>query len=87
MYDATDFCLVENSIARYSMGDRTPGLALADDGSLTIVLQHDQPREPERQANWLPTPPDTFRPLLRVYEPDDAIFEGGWELPPIWRMV
>ena len=85
MYDAQDFFLVANPIDRYSIGDRTPGLRYAGDGSLTITLQTDEPDEPERRANWLPTPAGAFRPLLRVYEPDDAIFDGSYELPPIVR--
>ena len=85
MYDATDFFLVENPIGRYSIGDRTPGLAFGDDGSLTIALQHDAPADPARRANWLPTPHGAFRPLLRIYEPDDAIFDGRWVLPPVRR--
>ena len=56
MYDTPDFYLVANQINRYSIGDRTPGLATAPDGSLTIVIQRDEPSEPERRANWLPTP-------------------------------
>jgi hypothetical protein len=83
MYATPDFYLVENSIDRYSIGDRTPGLHKAPDGSLTIVMQRDEPSDPAQRANWLPSPEGAFRPLLRVYEPDDAIFDGTYELPPI----
>jgi hypothetical protein len=72
--------------AAYAIGDRTPGLQTAADGSLTLVLQHDEPGTPEARANWLPTPAGTFRPLLRVYEPDDAVFDGRYELPPVVRV-
>jgi hypothetical protein len=87
MYDTPGFYLVENPIDRYSIGDRTPGLHTAPDGSLTIVMQRDEPGDPARRANWLPTPAGPFRPLLRVYEPDDAIFDGTYELPPITRVT
>ncbi len=87
MYDATDFFLVENSIERYSIGDRTPGLNYGEDGSLTLVLQSDEPADPVQRANWLPTPAGAFRPLLRIYEPDEAIFDGRWELPPVRRIA
>jgi hypothetical protein len=83
MYDTPDFYLVANPINRYSIGDRTPGLQTAPDGSLTIVMQHDQPSDAGRRANWLPTPRGSFRPLLRIYEPDGAIFDGTYVLPPI----
>ncbi|KAF0848129.1 DUF1254 domain-containing protein [Nocardia caishijiensis] len=85
MYDAEDFYLVDNPIDRYSIGDRTPGLVTAPDGSLTITLQHDQPTDPTVRANWLPTPAGPFRPLLRVYEPDPSVLDGSYELPPITR--
>ncbi len=83
MYDTPDFFLVDNPIDRYSIGDRTPGLHNASDGSLTIVMQHDEPSDPAHRANWLPTPAGPFRPLLRIYEPDNAIFDGGYQLPPM----
>jgi len=77
---------VENPIGRYSIGDRTPGLRYADDGSLTITMQREQPASAEARANWLPTPPGPFRPILRLYEPGDAVFDGTYELPPIERV-
>ena len=86
MYDASDFYLVPNAIDRYSIGDRTQGLHRADDGSLTVVMQRHEPAEPERRANWLPTPDGAYRPLLRMYEPDDAVFDGSYELPAIRRL-
>ena len=86
MYDDRDFFLVANPIDRYSIGDRTPGLQRDADGVLTIVMQRDEPAEPDRRANWLPTPARGFRPILRMYEPDAAVFDGRYELPPIRRV-
>ena len=86
MYDTPEFFLVANPIDRYSIGDRTPGLHTGADGSLTIVLQHDEPESAEDRANWLPTPAGPFRPLLRMYEPAAAVFDGTFELPPIVRV-
>ncbi len=86
MYDTPDFYLVENPIDRYSIGDRTSGLHRDGDGALTIVMQHEEPAESERKANWLPTPAAKFRPLLRMYEPDESVFDGRFELPPIVRV-
>jgi hypothetical protein len=40
----------------------------------------------DARANWLPAPPAPFRPILRMYEPHDAVFNGGYELPPIRRI-
>lgn len=86
MYDNADFFLVANQIDRYSIGDRTPGLQRDAGGELTIVVQRDEPAELDRRANWLPTPAGGFRPILRMYEPDAAVFDGRYELPPVRRL-
>ena len=80
MYDLPDFYLVANPIGRYSIGDRTPGLRRDDDGSLTIVIQHDQPAD---TSTWLPAPAAPFRPIMRLYQPRAAILDGTYEIPPI----
>ena len=59
MYHLRDFYLVANPIGRYSIGDRTPGLRRDADGSLTIVIQHDQP------AHVLPGPLKLRHDLVR----------------------
>jgi hypothetical protein len=48
-------------------------------------MQRDEPSTPAEQANWLPTPAGDSRPILRMYEPDDAVFDGSYQLPPIVR--
>jgi hypothetical protein len=85
MYDMPDYYLVDNPIGRYSIGDRTPGLRY-DDGSLTVSIQHDAPTDAEQRANWLPTPTGDFRPIVRLYEPRQPIFDGSYQLPPIRRV-
>jgi hypothetical protein len=85
MYDTPDFHLVANPINRYSIGDRTPGLKLADDGSLTIYFQKDSPG-PEKEPNWLPAPEGDFRPVMRMYQPRDAVLNSTYVLPPITRV-
>ncbi len=85
MYDTPDYYLVDNPIDRYSIGDRTPGLRFDDDGSITILMQTEAP-EGDLAANWLPTPPGDFRPVLRMYEPGDSVLDGTYELPPIRRV-
>ncbi|MFG2695129.1 DUF1254 domain-containing protein [Kitasatospora sp. NPDC048407] len=83
MYDTPEYLLVPNDIDRFSIGDRTPGLVRAPDGSLTLYLQHRQPTDPDEFANWLPTPSSGFRPMVRMYQPQDAILDGTYRLPPI----
>lgn len=46
-------------------------------------MQRDEPQSSGERANWLPTPAGDFRPLLRMYEPDEAVFDGRYQLPPI----
>lgn len=86
MYSMPDYYLVDNPIARFSIGDRTPGIHYGDDGSLTIYLQHDEPTDAEQKANWLPTPAGDFRPMLRIYQPREAVLDGTYRLPPIRRV-
>ncbi|PTR30685.1 hypothetical protein C8K36_102538 [Rhodococcus sp. OK519] len=83
MYSMPHFYLVSNPIGRYSIGDRTPGLVYSDDGSLTLTLSATEPSDPATRANWLPTPTGAFRPLLRMYIPDQAVLDGSYEMPPI----
>ena len=85
MYDVPDFYLVANPINRYSIGDRTPGLHTADDGSVTISMQTDSPG-PDKEPNWLPTPQGRFRPVLRMYQPQKAILDGTYVLPAVRKV-
>jgi hypothetical protein len=83
MYDAHEFYLVDNLINRYSIGDRTPGLKYDKNGSLTIYIQRESPG-PDKESNWLPTPQaGAFRPLMRMYQPKQALLDGSYLLPAI----
>lgn len=85
MYDDTDFYLVDNPIDRYSIGDRTPGLQVGEDGSVRILMQHERPA-PEDEANWLPAPAGGFRPVLRCYEPAPSLLSADFRLPAVRRL-
>ena len=86
MYDAHEFYLVENVLKRYSIGDRTPGLKYGADGSVTIYLQKDSPGA-DKESNWLPTPQQgAFRPIMRMYQPQQSILDGSYILPAIQRI-
>ena len=37
---------------------------------MTITISHDRPRGEKEAANWLPSPPGDFRPVMRMYEPE-----------------
>ncbi|TLG06352.1 DUF1254 domain-containing protein [Nocardia cyriacigeorgica] len=83
MYSVPDFYLVDNPIDRYSIGDRTPGIVYDDDGALTITISHTAPEDPTAQANWLPAPAGEFRPVLRMYEPADAVLDQTYTVPAV----
>ena len=75
-----DFFLVDNSINRYAIHDRTPGLKYGADGSLRIQIQRSAPAD---QANWLPAPEGAFRLIVRTYIPRAAILDKSYVLPPV----
>ncbi|UGT61932.1 DUF1254 domain-containing protein [Nocardia asteroides] len=85
MYSVPDFYLVANPIDRYSIGDRTPGIVHEPDGALTITISNTAPADPTARANWLPAPAGAFRPVLRMYEPADAVLDGTYTVPAITR--
>lgn len=86
MYEATpdgQFFLVDNPVGRYAIGDRTPGLKTAADGSLTLWIARADPGG-ERSANWLPAPASgPFSLSLRAYLPKEELRDGRYRLPPL----
>jgi hypothetical protein len=80
MYRVPERWLVDNPIDRYSLSSTTPGLAKADDGSLTIYFQHESPG-PDKESNWLPAPDGPFWLVLRNYGPDESIITGEYPKP------
>jgi len=82
MYDERGF-LIDNPIHRYALGDRDP-LEFNADGSLNILIQHEQPET--NVSNWLPAPAGNFAVTLRLYLPKAEFLDGTWKLPPIERL-
>jgi hypothetical protein len=76
---------VDNPIGRYTIGDRTPGLVRAADGSLTVRLQHAAPADADGRANWLPAPDGRFVLSWRLYEPGEALLARRYPLPGVVR--
>jgi hypothetical protein len=80
----TDLNLVPNSIERYSIGDRTPGLQQDADGGLTIDLQSESPGSNGHASNWLPSPAEgEWFVILRLYRPRAEVIDATWKCPPI----
>ena len=77
--------LVPNAIRRYSISDRTPGIAYGSDGRLRLYIQADAP-EGEKAANWLPAPREPFYLILRCYGPEPALLNGEYVIPAVVRV-
>jgi hypothetical protein len=84
MYRKSDRMLVDNPVDRYSIGDRTAGLAFGLDGTLSIAIQSDAP---PAGANWLPAPREPFYLTLRAYSPRAEFITGAYRLPAVARVA
>lgn len=84
-YTAAGVQLSENPLHRYNIGDRTKGLKVAKDGSLTLTLSATRPRE--GTANWLPVPAAGFTLVARLYLPRPSALDGSYLLPPVERIT
>lgn len=80
MYHAAGL-LVANEVGRYAVGDRTPGLRRAADGSLVVRMSRSCPAD--ESVNWLPAPAGPFRLMLRLYGPLD----DTWRPPQVVRIA
>jgi hypothetical protein len=80
VYDAQTYGLYPNELQRYLISDRTPGLKVKPDGSITLLIQHDRPKQ---VANWLPTPDRRFYLVVRSYLPKPETISGGWRPEPV----
>ncbi|MFF0412663.1 DUF1254 domain-containing protein [Kitasatospora sp. NPDC004745] len=83
MYGLPDRLLTDNTLDRYSIGDRTPGLVRDPDGGLTLHVRHKRPADAGHSANWLPAPDGPFSVVARLYGPDRSVLDGRWRLPPL----
>jgi hypothetical protein len=52
---------------------------------VTISMQTSAPG-PDKESNWLPAPAGKFRPILRMYQPQKAILDGTYVLPPVRKV-
>ncbi|WP_278246417.1 DUF1214 domain-containing protein [Cognatiyoonia sediminum] len=85
LYDLAKRLMVPNKISRYSIGDRTSGIAYDPDGSLEIHIQTDDPGG-DQSSNWLPAPNEPFYLMFRAYQPQSKIISGRYEFPPVNRV-
>jgi hypothetical protein len=40
----------------------------------------------DKQANWLPTPPQPFSLHARLYSPRKSAIDGTWAMPPVEKV-
>jgi hypothetical protein len=89
MYEATadgQFFFTDNPIKRYTIGDRTPGLARNADGSLDIWIGRSDPGG-DKTANWLPAPKaGPFALYLRAYLPRAELLGGAFRFAPVVKL-
>jgi hypothetical protein len=86
LYDER-FNLVKNEAGRYSFGDKVPGLKYAEDGSLTIYIQPDQPQG-DKASNWLPSPKgQDFNLFLRAYFPGPKLLDQSYAAPAVHKVA
>lgn len=83
MYDEEGF-QIANPIDRFAIGS-SADLRHADDGSLTILIQHDDPGGADTD-NWLPAPAGGFSLCMRLYAPRPEALDGRWNPPPLTRV-
>lgn len=76
---------IANPINRFSVGTKNKDLKHNPDGSLTIYVQTDEPKDPVQRANWLPAPKGDFSLYVRAYWPRPAVTDGSWTPPAVER--
>lgn len=72
-----------NPANRYSISSITSGLEYHKDGSLTILIQADEPTDQKEKYNWLPAPKGEFWLMLHLWQPKDKALKGKWKLPGV----
>jgi hypothetical protein len=83
LYEVETTAMYANPLERYSIGDRTEGIKIDEDGSLSVTISHD---EPEDISNWLPAPEGGFYLVLRLYAAKPDVLSGEWKPPPVRRI-
>ena len=81
-----DADLVDNSLDRYALRDRTPGLQVDQDRVLTVYVQSASPGA-AHESNRLPSAAgETFYFIIRLYRPKPEAVDRTWMPPRIERV-
>jgi hypothetical protein len=82
MYDPMGF-QVSNPLNRFAIGSYDQ-LKYGADGSLELYLQQRSPGA-DKASNWLPSPPEGFQLMLRLYSPKPSMLKGQWQPPAVHK--
>jgi len=82
LYDGEGY-LVNNKWNKYGVKS-DENLKRAADGSLEILIQHEEPQGDT--TNWIPAPRGPFVLALRVYRPNEKSSSGAWTPPAIQKI-
>lgn len=82
MYKLPEQLFIHNPLKRYVISSITKGLKYAEDGSLTLYLQHESPGT-EKESNWLPAPDGPFSLQARLYWPEPHALDPLYAPPPV----
>jgi len=88
MYDKDYFMLPNSPNGRTNIGTVSLDaneLRFEQDGSLKLVLAHEEPTDPDERANWLPAPEGQFALIIRAYVPEAGLLAGEYKLPDVTR--
>lgn len=77
--------LVPNEDNKYVVASYTHNLVTESNGSVTIYIQANKPKDKKHHANWLPVPEGHFSLLFRVYGPLGSALAGTYVPPKIHR--
>jgi hypothetical protein len=81
IYDEDHF-FSQNELNRYSLGTKNTDLQRNGDGSLTLHVSAEPPKDAP-QSNWLPAPDGPFSLYIRAYWGKEAILDGTWQPPKV----
>ncbi|MEU9461660.1 DUF1254 domain-containing protein [Streptomyces sp. NPDC048312] len=87
-YDVAGYDVAGYDVAGSRIGESLAGRvpAYAEDGSLTVRVQREQPDDPVAAVNRLPAPDGDFRLVLRLCAPGAGILDGTYGLPAVERV-
>ena len=84
-YDDHHF-FIPNELERYSLGTKNTDLKFGEDGSLTIYVQAEPPKDDDLRSNWLPIQKnEDFSLLVRAYWPKEEMLSGRWSPPAVLK--